>query len=234
MKTKPVILIPSAINDETNRFYARKQYCDALINAGSLPFMMPLTDDTHLIDAYINMCDGILIMGGVDVDPRLYGDINRTYNGRISPQRDFVETYVIKKAAQSDLPLLGICRGMQILNTAMGGTLYQDIYAQNGTDMQHSQNAPEWYDTHSVTAAKGSWIYQAAGLEKINVNSFHHQAVKDIAPGFEAICYADDGIIEAIESANKKMLGVQWHPELMYEKSKEQEAIFNKFVQLIF
>jgi putative glutamine amidotransferase len=234
MRNKAVILIPSAIDEEKNLLYVKKQYCDALINAGALPFIMPVTDDVSVIDTYINMCGGILIMGGVDVDPRLYGDVNRTYNGRISPQRDFVETYVIKKAAQSGMPLLGICRGIQILNTAMGGTLYQDIYAQKGTDMRHSQNAPEWYDTHSVTVAKDSWIYRATGLEQINVNSFHHQAVKDIAPGFEAVCYADDGVIEAIESLDKKMLGVQWHPELMYEKAKEHEAIFIEFVKLIF
>ena len=229
---KKLILIPSAIDDEKNILYIKKNYCDAVINAGGLPLLMPLTDDTRLIDAYINMCGGILIMGGVDVDPRLYGDVNRTYNGRISPQRDFAETYIIKKAAQMQITLLGICRGIQILNTAMGGTLYQDIYKQKGADIfQHSQNAPEWYHTHSVTVAKDSWLYKATGLEEIKVNSFHHQAVKALAPGFKAVCYAGDGIIEAIESADRKMTGVQWHPELMYEKSSEHEAIFIEFVR---
>lgn len=230
MKDKPVILIPPVIDDEKNLLYGRKYYCDALINAGALPFIMPMADDTHLIDAYINMCDGILIMGGVDVDPRLYGDVNRTYNGQISPQRDFLETYIIQAAK---VPILGICRGMQILNTAMGGTLYQDLYTQKEGVFQHNQKAPEWYHTHSVTVAEDSLIYKAAGLEQLNVNSFHHQAIKDIAPVFKAVCRSDDGIIEAIESSDKMMIGVQWHPELMCGNSKEQQAIFSEFVRLI-
>ena len=233
MKDKAVILLPPAIDEEKNFLYAKKQYCDVLIQAGALPFMMPVTDDTRLIDSYVSMCDGILIMGGVDVDGRLYGDVNRVYNGRICPQRDYLETYVIQRAAHMRIPLLGICRGMQILNTAMGGTLYQDIHMQLDANMyQHSQKAPEWYHTHSVTVEKDSWIYKATGRGEIDVNSFHHQAVKDVAPGFDVVCRSGDGVIEAIENTDKTMIGVQWHPELMYEKSKEQAEIFFAFVCL--
>ena len=232
MINKPVILVPPVIDDEKNMLYAKKQYLDVLTDSGALPVIMPMICDTRLIDEYINMCDGILIMGGIDADARLYGDVNRVYNGRISPQRDYLEIYIIKQAAQKKIPLFGICRGVQILNIAMGGTLYQDINAQLGelNIYQHQQKAPEWHHTHSVTVAKNSWIYKALELDKLDVNSMHHQAVKDIAPEFEAVCRSGDGIIEAIENTEHKMIGVQWHPELMHEK--EQKKLFIEFVSL--
>ena len=152
--------------------------------------------------------------GGEDIDPlKYYGEEPLRAQGEIVPYRDEFDCMLIKMAVEKGLPLLGICRGEQLLNVVFGGTLYQDIPSQaKDSYVKHRQQAPSSYGTHSISIEKGSILNKVLGTERAVVNSFHHQAVKDPAPGFKVIARAADGIIEGIQM-NEKVFGLQFHPE---------------------
>ena len=144
-----------------------------------------------------------------------------------------MELLIAKKAIEMNKPILGICRGIQIMNVAMGGTLYQDIYLQNKENniLKHSQSAPKWYPSHEISIKKDSWVWKSFMKGKSRVNSFHHQAVKEQAEGFEVTARTPDGIIESIEYINNRFcVGVQWHPELMWQKNIEFLNLFKELV----
>lgn len=233
--TKPLIIVTAAYDHDKNISSIKNLYCEALVEAGAAPVLLPLSMNKDLLDIYIEKCDGLMVTGGPDVDAVYYGENNMPYNGELSPYRDFMELEIIKRAFQSNKPVLGICRGMQVLNVAMGGTLYQDIHAQikDRQLMKHSQSAPRWYTTHNILIKGGSFIGTCLNAEKASINSFHHQAVKDIAPGFDATAWSEDGIIEGIEyKAGCFAVGVQWHPEDLWKESSLQHELFKQFVNM--
>ncbi len=232
---RPLIGITPAYSYDEEKIYINNGYMEAVNRAGGLAVLLPLTDNDSLIMDFIKRCDGFLISGGPDTDAKYYGENNLVYNGTISPLRDVMEIHIVKKAFKAKKPMLGICRGIQILNVAMGGTLYQDINSQiKGENiLKHSQSAPRWYPVHEIYIERDSIIWETFKTEIARVNSFHHQAVKDIAPGFMATSKAADGVIESIEYIEKQKqfaVGVQWHPEIMWKKDATYLKIFEHFI----
>jgi putative glutamine amidotransferase len=229
---RPKIGISSAIDYETERMNTRTAYAAAIIKAGGLPIMLPITNRKDIIDDFIDLCDGFLISGGPDIDASYYGEYNLNFTGGISPDRDEMEIKLIRAAVLLNKPVFGICRGCQAINVAFGGTLYQDIYSQiDKTLIRHTQDAPKWYAVHPVNIQKDSRFYKIFGEETILVNSFHHQAIKTLADNFVATGFSPDGIIEAIEYKGKEfIIGAQWHPELMWEKYPIFVKLFEYFV----
>lgn len=235
MKFKPLIGITTGYDYNKNNLYLNQGYFEGIYQSGGIAIAIPPTMDGAILSEFINLCDGFLISGGPDVDGKHYGEGNMPCNGDISPLRDFAELYLIKQAIEKDLPLLGICRGIQVMNVAMGGTLYQDIYTQNKEKslLQHSQHAPTGYPTHDILIESQSWVWKSFQKKETGrVNTFHHQAVKDLGAGFEVTARATDGIIEAIERKNSRFsVGVQWHPELMWQDNREFLNLFGCFVE---
>lgn len=233
---RPLIGVTSGFDYEKNLVTINSGYLSAINASGGLGVALPAGMDEVIVDSLFERIDGILLSGGPDVDAKYWGEENLTFGGEISPLRDQCEIYIAREAVKRNMPLLGICRGAQLLNIALGGTIYQDIHSQiiDRIVIKHSQSAPKWYGTHDVFIDKESKIYQIYKRDSISVNSFHHQAVKEVAPGFKITCKSSDGIIEAIEhKENRFTLGVQWHPEVMWEKDNLQLKIFEHFIKSI-
>lgn len=228
---KPVIGVTSNLND--GLLSLSMSNIHALTEAGGVPMILPNLLDEATIDVLAQKLDGLLLTGGGDIDPTLFGEEPHKYLGSITPERDFFEIRLIRKMLQDDKPILAICRGCQIVNIAVGGDMYQDIYSQlDGTLLQHSQKAPRWHGSHFIDIVAGSMLHQIIKDQKIRVNSFHHQAVRRVPAPFKVCATSSDGVIEAFESTQHSfMLAVQWHPECMVEKNDQpSKEIFQAFV----
>lgn len=216
------------------RFYCNRSYVKSIEMAGGTPILFPALENKAQLSRLVDMVDGILLPGGYDLDPITFGEEPLPGLGVVDPVRDELELTVCRMALERNQPILGICRGLQLLNVAAGGRLYQDLPSQAERKLiQHRQTAPRWFPSHEITIASGSVLKRIFnGISCLRVNSFHHQAVKDVAPGLVVTAVAKDGVIEAIESPTHKfVLGVQWHPEVMWETAPEQAAIFRAFVE---
>ncbi len=205
---------------------------NAIVLSGGIPFMMALTDNEDVIDEYINMVDGIYFTGGNDISPETYGEEVTELVGTLVAERDEFEIKLYKKAEECDMPMLGVCRGHQIMNVASGGTLYQDIYAQRSNTIGHSpEKSMGENNTHTVRISEESKLHSALNTNMLATNSIHHQAVKDVAGGYKISAVAEDGIIEGIESEKLTFaLGVQWHPEDMFELCSESKMIYKALI----
>lgn len=233
MREKPLIGVTPFYNCDTCMTYIKPGYMEAVIEAGGLAVLLPLTRDNEILARFMDEFDGFILSGGPDVDARYYGEPNLPFTGDISPIRDYMEIFIVKKCEERNKPILGICRGIQVMNVALGGTLYQDIPAQikDREILKHSQDAPKWYPIHDIHIDEDSVVGRVFGKKVIDVNSFHHQAVKNTAPGLVATSRAADGIIESIEhKTHKFMVGVQWHPELMWQRDRAHLKLFEEFV----
>lgn len=168
----------------------------------------------------LDLCDGLVLTGGEDIDPECYGEDPIPGLGIVNPPRDRTEMATLRLALDRELPILGICRGCQLINVAFGGTLYQDLPSQRPGPLTHTQEEPWEQRTHYVRVLEGSLLQNVVGSNELMINSFHHQGVKDLAPGLRMTALAEDGTIEAVESRSYPgwLLGVQWHPE-RYEAS---------------
>ena len=220
----PVIAIPRLGPGLMRRWY-RYQYESALTAAGArVRWIGP-----ENIGA-VTACDGLLIPGGDDVDPKLYGQEKSEKCGKQNPLRDRLDPAVLKAFLPTNRPILGICRGMQMLNVHLGGTLHQDI-----RDIQticHQNAAKRAQTVHAVTITEGTRLHEILKTDTLPVNSLHHQAVDRPAPGLTVSAQSDDGIVEAIELANHPFcLGLQWHPEMLSRKDPKQNAILRAFVE---
>lgn len=214
---KPVIGLSSSYSLENKQYTVPEDYVKSIKLSGAVPIILPPTFDAD-IEEFLGLVNGIILTGGVDVDSQLYGENPIPLQGSIDPLRDSFELSLIKAALRIRKPIFAICRGIQLLNVAAGGTLYQDVNGQLKGSLKHRQQAPTYYPTHKVRLEEGSRLYGIFGKSSVGVNSFHHQAVKDIAPAFRATAWADDDLIEAIEwEGSDFIVGVQWHPERMID-----------------
>ena len=220
-KTAPVIGLTGNFRDGDCTL--AEGYYQSILKAGGVPFIIPCYDDTDALINTLDKLDGILLTGGADINPLFLGEEPIQELHGINPRRDRQELLLTRLAADRQIPILGICRGIQTMNAALGGPLYQDIHSQmEGTRIKHDQNLDRCYASHTVTIEKDTLLHRLFKTDTIAVNSFHHQAIKEPAPGFRVCARATDGVIEAMESTEyKSMLGVQWHPECFILKGDE-------------
>ncbi|MBI5776522.1 MAG: gamma-glutamyl-gamma-aminobutyrate hydrolase family protein [Nitrospirae bacterium] len=214
-------------------FFLRARYIRAIEDLGGVPVILPLAEDRADRRRLLEGVDGLLLTGsGPDLAPSLYGERKR-YTFRVMSRRraDF-ELDVARMAAAARLPVLGICGGMQAINVAFGGSLIQDIAAQVDSPLPHRQKASATELSHAVDVAPRSLLRRILGQARIRVNSSHHQSVKRVAPSFVASAVASDGVIEAIESPKHRfLLGVQWHPEFLYDRYIFHRKLFQALVK---
>ena len=212
-KDAPVIGITGNFSD--GNLSLAPGYYASILKAGCIPFIIPPFDDDNILINTLDNIDGLLLTGGGDINPLFLKEEPVKELHSINPYRDRQELLLARLAANRQIPVLGICRGIQVMNAALGGSLYQDIYSQEeGKLIKHSQDLDRAYASHTVRKEEDSLLAKIMGQTTLPVNSFHHQAVREPAPGFRVSARATDGIIEAIESKEyKSMLGVQWHPE---------------------
>lgn len=214
----------------------RKTYIDSVVAAGGAPLLIPLVDDEAVLRALYDRVDGLLLAGGGDIEPRHYGEEPAPELGTVDALRDRVELPLARWAVAEGKPVLGICRGIQVLNVAMGGSLYQDIPSQLGGDLAHngSYASQNWaHMAHDLRLDPDSHLAQLFGAGTLPVNSLHHQSLKAVAPGLRPVGWAPDGVVEAVEGENGHFLiGVQCHPEaLQAEADPRWRAVFRRFVE---
>ena len=224
---KPIIGV--TVSENGKETHVKDTYLQRISSAGGIPLILPsqLVCD---IDVLLPRIDGFLLTGGEDVDPRYFSEDPHYKLGTVTPRRDAFEIRLVKKLLQAKKPVFGICRGMQVIAVAAGGNMYQDLYEQRiETSIQHAQKAPASHPSHLIQLSVGSKLREIAGKEVIRVNSFHHQAVKDVPKSFIISAITNDGVIEGIESIMHPFLvGVQWHPEELQDAFSER--LFKKFI----
>jgi putative glutamine amidotransferase len=206
----------------------RENYCSAVVRAGGLPILLP--HEPEQAEAYLDKIDGLVVTGGAfDVDPALFGAGVRHATVTTKDRRTAFELAVTRGAVQRDMAVLGICGGQQLLNVALGGTLIQHIPDEVANPLAHEQPNPRTEPGHTVKVAKGSLLHRVTLMDELPVNSAHHQAVKEVAPGMIVDAVAEDGVIEGVEDPRRRFcVGVQWHPE--YAISDGDLRLFAAFI----
>jgi putative glutamine amidotransferase len=234
---KPIIGITTFHDIEVEKSFslASNNYLSAVENAGGVPLYIPISENVEDIKSYLDVIDGIIFSGGEGVDPLKFGENPSQKISYISHSRDKFELSLFQEAYDRDMPILGICRGTQLINVALGGTLYQDVFSQVPNCHGHMPQGMQVYDLfHQIDIDKNSKLFDIFKSTELEVNSFHHQAIKDIGKDLKVIAASKDGIIEGIESLSRKFLvGVQWHPEDLTLKHKEFLKLFKALIDSI-
>lgn len=229
---KPVIGITARV--EKDQMYSLDPvYGKAILQSGGLPLIVPIVDEDD-IPALCERLDGLIVTGGGDINPTLYGEEPHLKLGAVYPGSDLYEKELILNFLKLDKPFIGMCRGLQMLNISLGGTNYQDLESQfEGTLYQHKQMALRTHRTHSVVLEEGSELLSIMGEKSFHVNSFHHQGIKDVSKELKIAARAADGLVEALESENHQfVMGIQWHPEEFAVQGDEaSKKIFDRFVK---
>lgn len=228
---KPVIGLVPLYDDEKESYWMLPGYMQVLEKCGAVPLMLPLTDDPEELQTCLKFCDGILLTGGHDVDPRLYGKTPLPTCGTPCPARDRMEQRLLAYALEADRPVFGICRGIQFLNAALGGTLYQDLASQHPSNVEHHMTPPYDRTVHTVTVLPDTPLARIVGAGSLGVNSYHHQAVRQLAPALRPMAISNDGLVEAVYQPDKRfVMAVQWHPEFSFRTSPQSLALMQAFV----
>ncbi|MGI6156866.1 MAG: gamma-glutamyl-gamma-aminobutyrate hydrolase family protein [Saccharofermentanales bacterium] len=215
------------------RNYVNDTYVKAILQAGATPVMIPVMRERDRVAAILDVCDGILLTGGEDVSPLLFGEEPAKGIETISPFRDQFDLLLFEMAVDRKIPVMGICRGMQLINVALGGSLIQHIGDVDSVTLQHVQRASIHEGTHHIMIEPDSHLYDVLGARAL-VNSWHHQAIKELAPDLRAVARSTDGVIEAVESVGDDLppiLGIQWHPEELAETVPAMARLFSVFVE---
>jgi len=224
--------------DDENILYLWDYYLKAVMKAGGTPVMLPVTRKRSQVKTMVERCDGFVLPGGAfDIPPGYYGEDEKPWLGHLVPERTSFEAAILKEAMKKDKPVLGICGGMQLMNVALGGTLYQDILKQRPHSLNHEQKETKTKTSHAVTLRPGTRLYSIMSKSrsgkpvKIKVNSTHHQAVKEVGEGLTASGTAEDGIVEGVESlAHSFLIGVQWHPEMLAPRFASHRRLFKALI----
>lgn len=220
--------------EDQDVFLSTMDYPRAVFAAGGMPVLYPPINDRDYIRKAVDVSDGLILTGGADLHPSRYGEDSLPRLGRVVRERDAFEWAVLETALEAGKPVLGICRGFQLINVFFGGTLYQDIESQGASAVRHWGKRPKEETVHEVHLLPGSHLNRAYGRETLLVNSFHHQALKTSGQGLRITATSPDGLAEGLEGEGKNLLlAVQWHPEMMFETCPEQLKLFSFFVQSI-
>jgi len=211
--------------------YIKKEYYEAIINSGGIPVLLPNVENKSDIGMFFGSIDGLLVTGGADMHPRYFGQAPHKKLSATTEARDRFEIEIIKMALQEDMPILGICRGHQVLNVALGGDLHQDLSCVGGRTLQHSDSRQTGKVFHDVRIDGDSILHEIIRKKIIGVNSSHHQVVNRPGRGLLAVAFAPDGMIEGLEHADLDfVVGIQWHPERIYSRF-HSKRIFDYFVK---
>lgn len=230
---QPIIGITTSLSDDESLLQLNRTYTRAISHAGGIPILLPTCDETDSLSRYAGICDGLLLSGGDDVDPSAYGEAQSWHCGTISPLRDCFELALCRQFLKMNKPILAICRGIQVLNVALGGTLYQDLQSDLPESLAHRQKQKPWYASHPVSLVRDSILSGILAADAIAVNSHHHQAVAQPGKGLRICATAPDGVIEAVELPSHPFcIGVQWHPERLWDQplTNAHERLFRAFV----
>ena len=227
---KPLIGVTPLWDETKNSLWMLPGYLEGLRQAGATPVIFPLISDAEELKRLVGLCDGILLTGGQDVSPKLYGEAPLE-NVVCCPQRDETEAAVLEAALAQEKPILGICRGLQFLNVWFGGSLWQDLPTQNPSELTHRQEPPYELPTHEVFLEAGTPLETCLQRSQLPVNSCHHQGIRQLAPALKPMAMAPDGLTEAVYLPSQPFLwGVQWHPEFCWQSDESSRRIFKAFV----
>ncbi|MCR4589294.1 MAG: gamma-glutamyl-gamma-aminobutyrate hydrolase family protein [Lachnospiraceae bacterium] len=230
---KPVIGLVPLVDENKDSLWMLPGYMDGITEAGGIPVMLPLTGDEETIRQLLDTVHGVLFTGGHDVHPSVYGEEPIPECAAASRERDEMEGTLLKYALEKDMPVLGICRGIQFINAYLGGTLYQDLPTQYSSEVEHHQKPP--YDTpaHKVNIVENSGLYGLLNKGSLSVNSYHHQAIKEKAESLKTMAVSEDGLTEAVEMPGKRFVwAFQWHPEFSFRTDENNRKIFEKFIEI--
>lgn len=233
---KPVILISLDCEDRPSRrgpvktLSLSSNYAEAVLEAGGLPWLFPHTEDAQCLQEAVAAADGLLLSGGdFDIDPKLFGEAPHPKLGTLVPERTATELNLLRAAESRQIPVFGVCGGMQLMNVHRGGTLFQDLDSQMEGVLEHQQPQPKDQPGHAIEIIAGSLLHTLTQQRDLGVNSTHHQAVRQTGRDLTICAKSPDGVVEAIEDPSLSFyLGVQWHPEAMLEA--EQKALYSGFV----
>jgi putative glutamine amidotransferase len=227
---KPIIGLFAEVDAEKKNGM-KHSYSAAIELAGGIPVLLPYTENEETCLDYITLCDGFVFTGGADIDPKHYGEEIKPTCGKIFENRDRFELSAFPLVLNSGKPILGICRGFQLINVALGGTLYQDLPTEYKVTLPHQQTAPVTEPSHGIEILKGTPLYALIGKARMTGNSFHHQAIKALGKDLTVTARSEDGVIEAVFMPEKKHVrAYQWHPERLWQIDADNLAIFMQFV----
>ena len=220
-----VVIAMPRMSTDPEPTVAQSKYMESLARAGAKMRWVELSDPEQAVQDALT-CDGLLLPGGGDMDPKFYGQARIPACGEPNLLRDAAEPLLLRAFLAADKPVLGICRGIQVMNAVLGGDLYQDI-----KPFEHLPHNGHWAKVHTVTVRRGTLLSRILGQDTVLVNSQHHQAVDRVAPGFTLAALSEDGIVEAIEKPDAGFcLGVQWHPEWLSDADPAMQGLFDAFV----
>ena len=229
--SKPLIGVMPLWDEGKKSIWMLPGYLEGIQEAGGTPVIFPLTEDREELEQLCSLCNGFLITGGQDEDPAIYGETPIPQMGEICTVLDQMERQVLEYVIKEDKAVLGICRGIQYLNAMLGGSLYQDLNVQHPSKTEHHMEPPYDRVIHQVQIIDGTPLHQLLQVTELGVNSYHHQAVKTLAPSLTVMAESEDGLVEAVCMPEKTYVwAVQWHPELSYQTDKYSRKIFESFV----
>ena len=231
---RPLIGVMPQVDEKREFLRMFPDYFDGIEEAGGIPIMLPLSDDEESIRKCVDICDGFLFTGGPDISPDYYGEVPINQSVVILPSRDRLEMAMLEEAEKSGKPILGICRGIQVINVFHGGTLYQDLPTQHPSETCHAQKPPFDEPAHKVTLTTDSPLQRLLGKKELAVTSRHHQAIRELGNGLTVMAESEDGLVEAVCLPEYDFLwAVQWHPESTHKTDDASKALFRAFINAI-
>lgn len=228
---KPVIGIMPLYDLERQSIWMLPGYVELIEKNGGVPLILPLTENQETLRSAMKLCDGFIFTGGQDIAPELYGEEKKDTCGDVCHERDTMDIFCLEEALRADKPVLGICRGLQLLNVVNGGTLYQDLETEGFAGNPHQMKPPYNRNQHKVTLVKDSPLFDIFKTEKLSVNSYHHQAIKKLGKNLLPAAFSEDQLIEAIYMSEKTfVVAVQWHPEFFAAETPQNKKLMTTFL----